>query len=37
MEVQSTKGAWLKRIRSAYKKIAGTEVAGWKLRRREES
>ena len=31
MEVQSTKGAWLKRIRSGYKKIAGTEVAGWKI------
>jgi hypothetical protein len=31
MEVQSTKGAWLKRIRSGYKRIAGTEVAGWKI------
>lgn len=31
MEVQSTKGVWLERIRSGYKTLAGTEIAGWQL------
>ena len=31
MEAQSKKGCWLRRVRKAYKKIAETEVQGWKL------
>jgi hypothetical protein len=31
MEAQSNKGVWLGRIRSVYQRIAGTEIAGWKV------
>ena len=31
LETRSDRGIWLGRIKSAYKAIAGTEIAGWKL------